>query len=356
MERPRILVAVDAHKRTVTYAVFRGGELTKKRVRAPSTPATLSVLADECEGATVVFEACGVQEWMVDDLRARGVDARVVVPPKKDRKGPKSDTKDAERIGRLFLAGALSEVYVPPPESRRVRDVVRHHEYLTRKRTSFKNRLRHEMNRWNLDPSRTDATDDDGEDNAPGPYTRAARARVEGVLPMTADLYDLVWDLDKRLKRVRREMEAAGQLVPGYARARTIPGWGAKTALAFVIETGPVSRFQNARQLVSFFGLEPVHGQSGDSSWDEHRISKRGRSYVRGLLVEAAWTHVRVCPDSDASRWFRAATANGKSPKEAIVAVARRLVEAAFAMLRDDRDFKLNGAAPVVTCRSDAKA
>lgn len=344
----RRIVAVDAHKKTCTYAWMTIDEVLDGPHQIRSTPEALLELSKRCPDSPFVFETCGVQEWMLDALHAHGVKALAVVPPKKNRKGKKTDPKDTLRLGRLYMSGELTEVYVPPPELRPYRDLVRHHEYLTHKRRAFKNRLRHEMNRWNIHPAAVNS------EKKPGTYTLAARAQIAPRLPCTGDLFDVILDLKRRLKRIEHDLERACDVFPETRLLATIPGFGPKTSLAFHIETGPVSRFPSARHLVSYYGLEPVQGQSGDASWDEHHISKKGRAYVRGLLTEASWRHVATCPDSSMSHWFRSVTRDGLPDKVAIIGVARRLVEAAYGMLRDQRPFTLTGPAAVRPCRPGA--
>ena len=154
------VVGIDAHKQTCTYVVRHWNERIEGPKTIPSTAEALRKLAREHPGHVLVLEACGVQEWMLDVLRAEGTEAVAIVPPKKESKDGKSDGKDADRIARKYLVGDVREVYVPPPELRRVREVVRGHEFLKVERTGFNNHLKMHLNRWNFrtrkaEPDRT---------------------------------------------------------------------------------------------------------------------------------------------------------------------------------------------------------
>jgi transposase len=73
-------------------------------------------------------------------------------------------------------------------------------------------------------------------------------------------------------------------------------GVGPVTALAFVLTLGPVTRFQNSKQVVSYLGLNPRE----DSSGGRQRlgsISKQGNRMLRGLLSEAAQTASQFDPE-----------------------------------------------------------
>jgi transposase len=52
---------------------------------------------------------------------------------------------------------------------------------------------------------------------------------------------------------------------------------------------GNINRFDGARKLVSYFGLNPRVRQSGSCPARHGRISKAGRSHARAMLTEAAW-------------------------------------------------------------------
>jgi transposase len=125
---------------------------------------------------------------------------------------------------------------------------------------------------------------------------------------------------------------------------RSIPGYGLITTMALYAEIADVARFPNLETIVSYFGMDPTQDQSGESLTDKHRISKEGRSYVRGLLDEAAWVHVRTCPHSDITcAYVRLAERKGKPV--AILATARRLLRTAVTLWKEDRDFTMNGPA-----------
>ena len=76
------------------------------------------------------------------------------------------------------------------------------------------------------------------------------------------------------------------------------------------------------------------------------RISKRGPALLRKLLVECAWVMLRYNP------WARATYARlsrGKArKKQAIVALARRLLVRCWALLRDRTAWREGPAAEAV--------
>lgn len=341
------LVAIDAHKRTCTAVVFQDHEPAGKPVRLLSTRPALERLANDHPEAHFALEACSVSEWMIDTLRDAGVTAAAYTPPKRRGKAGKSDPKDAARLGRKVLLGDVNEVHVPTPEHRALRDRIRQRHYLVQQRVRFINRIKHTVNRRNLELPKTETG------RRPRNVLRQdVRQRLLEKAPDLAEEYAIADALTTRLKALDKEVPKLGEDIHEVQLLRTIPGFGPVIALAFHVETGPITRFRKAGNLVSYYGLDPTGVQSGDSYVDHHRISRKGRNYLRTLLVQAAWVHVQSCPDSDlTAKYRRLAGERGKVKGKAIVAVAAHLVRVAWTLLREDRPFKLNPPARASTCR-----
>jgi transposase len=92
-------------------------------------------------------------------------------------------------------------------------------------------------------------------------------------------------------------------------------------------------RFKTAKQVSAYGGFVPRQYQSTDTD-HRGRITKRGPKTLRKLLVECAWVMLRY------NAWARAVyerlTHGGKTrKKQAIVALARKLLVRCWAMLRD---------------------
>ena len=77
------------------------------------------------------------------------------------------------------------------------------------------------------------------------------------------------------------------------ARGRPATRWQSTvTAFSIAAEVGDISRFPDARSLMSFVGLVPSGSSSGESV-SRGRITRTGNVHARTLLVEAAWQHAR---------------------------------------------------------------
>ena len=117
-------------------------------------------------------------------------------------------------------------------------------------------------------------------------------------------------------------------------RLQSIPGVGPITAFAFVSRVAS-ERFENSGQVSNYLGLVPRVYISGDTE-KYGQITKRGNSYIRALLVQASWSLVLAKKDSKLKGRYNYMTLEkSKSKKKAIVAVARRLGELMYTLMRD---------------------
>src|SRR3989454_737617 len=99
----------------------------------------------------------------------------------------------------------------------------------------------------------------------------------------------------------------------------------------------PVTRFDRARRIAAYCGLDPSEHSSGDTTRYGH-ISKQGNRLLRFLLVEAAWSAVQH--EEDLGRFFRRLRARKKPHAVTVVAVAGKLVLGLYRILRGGIDYE----------------
>ena len=109
------------------------------------------------------------------------------------------------------------------------------------------------------------------------------------------------------------------------------------TAEAIVAFIDDPHRFQNKNQVSAYAGMVPRQYQSGNT--DRHgRITKRGPRLLRTLLVECAWCSLKY------NQWSRETyqrihRGTQARKKKAAVALARKILVIAWAMLREETDY-----------------
>ncbi|NVI09651.1 IS110 family transposase [Paraburkholderia youngii] len=137
-----------------------------------------------------------------------------------------------------------------------------------------------------------------------------------------------------RSLEVQQERQVRSGAHPGMALLAQLAGIGTGSAWTLVRELFGWRQFHNRRELAGCLGLTPTPYASGTSDV-ELGISKAGNRRCRWLMVELAWSWLRLQPGSQLSHWFneRFAGAGKRLRRIGIVALARRLAIALWRFL-----------------------
>ncbi len=149
--------------------------------------------------------------------------------------------------------------------------------------------------------------------------------------------------LAKRLKLIESQLAAIDkamaeivtqdqELARRFQILISIPGLGQASAFALLVALPELGSLQ-AKPLAALVGLAPFIRQSGQ--WKGRAKIKGGRHGLRQALYWPAIVACRFNPDLKAK--YLHLTAAGKPTKLAIIAVMRKLLILANALLRDDR-------------------
>jgi transposase len=107
-----------------------------------------------------------------------------------------------------------------------------------------------------------------------------------------AELYAQLTELNARIERVTQRVERVSRAPPVCQKLAVVPGIGPLTATALVATVGRPHAFLNGRHLAAWLGLVPRQYSSGGKE-RLGGILKRGRRYVRTLLIQGARTVVQ---------------------------------------------------------------
>jgi transposase len=340
-------IGLDLGKRTSWYAAVEEGDVLIEDGRFLSTKEAVVELVEKYKPETVLVEASSVTAWAVDALVGAGANVWPVHPaslPSRKNRRRKNDKIDARQLVRLWRGGALTKAWIPPPELRKLRDVARARWRLAGDRTRYRNRVHSALNQDGQRIRR-----DDVELKSGKLFTLDAPDLVIAQRPELAPAYHAEQLLTQEMKLLDKRIDEISKTLPVVQRLQTVPGFGPITSLALYAEIGDVKRFERAEQVVAYFGLEPVIEQSSDTV-KQLGISHKGPGWIRGLLAQAAWAHVRYAPLSHVTRKYRK-LAKRVGKQRAVVATARRLVKVAYWIWRDDHPFEQKGRTPSGACR-----
>jgi len=144
---------------------------------------------------------------------------------------------------------------------------------------------------------------------------------------------------DRRIAMMEEHMHQESEGDEEIERLQGVPGVGPKTAFAFVAFVC-AARFTDGSQVSNYLGLVPRVYISGETV-RYGRITKRGNGYLRALLVQAAWALVRTKQGGKLKERYEYMTIEQSiSKKKAIVAIARRIAELLYTMMRDGTGYE----------------
>jgi len=130
------------------------------------------------------------------------------------------------------------------------------------------------------------------------------------------------------LKRIKADEGLARR----FAILRSIPGFGVVVVMTLVACLSELGSLSN-KEAGALAGLAPVPDDSGERQGV--RVIWGGRGAVRRILYLAALS-AKAC-NSDMRNFYSRLTANGKTPKKALIAVARKLIALANTLITQDR-------------------
>ncbi len=327
-----VYIGVDLHVRTQTVCWVNTSDGEEHEV-------TLDHQRDDVRAfysrfaapALVGVEASGYSLWfhrLLEDLGHHLLVGDALAIRQFARRRQKNDRRDARLLLDLLCHEEFPAIHIPAPASREVLALLRYRHRLVRIRTMLRNGLQAVAlsHRLRLGPKLFTVRGQ--QQFAALPLTGAFAIQRQHSLALLASLAEQV-------HAVEQALEARAQHDLRVARLRTHPGVGLLTALAVVHALEPVSRFDRARRVAAYCGLDPKERSSGDAQRFGH-ISKQGNRLLRFLLIEAA--HNAIRGDDDLRRFYFRLEAR-KNSSVAIVAVARKLVLRLYRMLRDEIDY-----------------
>jgi transposase len=343
------ILAIDLGKYKSVACLYRSAD-DQRFVSFATSRAEIVRMLDKLQPSVVLIEACLLAGWVSDLCIEKGVDCRVANTTceawKFKHLKRKTDKDDALRLAQLYLLGQLPTVSVPPSRVRQWRSLIATRQSLVGRRVAVQNRIRALFVAQGL------------------PAPRGAKAwSATGLAGMALQAKDIaecapdeLWRglLDLALTEYRQigalvaqaeaRLDEMGRQNAEVKLLQTTPGMGPRTAEAVAAYLHEPGRFRKAKQVSAYSGLVPRQHQSGEMD-RRGRITKRGPALLRKLLVECAWCMLRY------NAWARGVylrlTGGGqRRKKQAIVALARKILVRSWAMLRDGKPWHDPQTAP----------
>jgi transposase len=339
----RTILALDLGKYKSVACLYTGDPATATFLTLTTDRDRLRKLFAKHRPAAVVIEACLLAGWVHDLCHELGLPCHVANTAseawKFKHQKRKTDKDDALRLAQLFALGQLPTVTVPPPATRQWRALIASRQTLVGRRVAVQNRVRALLVGQGLAAPRGAKAWTELGLQGIGQFAKPLadcgpdelwRGLLDLALTELRQVRQLADQAEARLDELAKDSDAVQLL-------ETVPGVGPRTAEAIVAHLHEPGRFDSGKQVSAYVGLVPRQYQSGELD-RRGRITRRGPALLRKLLVECAWVMLRY------NHWARAVyqrLSRGKArKKQAIVALARKLLVRCWAMLRDQAPWR----------------
>lgn len=327
-------IGLDIHKKTASYAIVnRTGEIitSGKIMMLNLTRWAKEKLSQEDQ---VIIEATGNSYHVYDQLSPLVGEVQVAhMLGMHDRtcSRKKTDKLDALKLARALASGYTHKIWVPPVEVRGKRELASHRHALATHVVSMRNQLRSLLYRHGLNYIGQDILD-----------KKALEYVESSCLPEISKQqwrsnYRIGQSFLTEIHQFDQELAAAALKDEQCLKLMTMPGIKAQAALIITSAIGDIKRFESPKKLASYSGLVPSVIGSGDKVF-YGGITKQGRSLLRWIMVEVA-NAATMTAGSIRDRYHRFRR-KGKLHNEAIVAIARYLLEIIWQMLKNNEVFK----------------
>jgi len=277
----------------------------------------------ESEWVAQTIEACGHEVVVADPNYALMYGVRV--------RAVKTDRRDVAALAEACRLGIYRAAHRVSAAQRQVRRQLRVRSQLIRMRTQAINLLRAQLRQegYRLPSGASESV-----------VARCRRvALTVGLRDDLAPVLTLLEALAPLIKARDQAAEIQATADPVVRRLMTAPGVGPIVGLTYRAVLDDVTRFRDASSSTAFLGLVPKEASSGTRR-QKGRITKRGPTTLRVLLIQAAWTIWRQRQGRAALHAWVDRLAARRGRRIAVVALARRLARILYAMWRDGCDYR----------------
>ena len=265
------------------------------------------------------------------------VTSALSIPRAKSQK-VKNNRIDSAMIAHYLRSGEIKAVHVPQGPYRELRHLIRLREQYVADRKRAKQRIKSlllytALHRQIKEPNQNWSNHYIQElkklDCSP-----AVRQRLDMLL---LDLSYARRQTAQILKNLRIFIKEQPEIQHYLTCLESIPGIGFITAVTVLGNIGDPKDLTNVRQIAGFVGLVPTEHSTGDTI-SRGGVSHLGNQVLRALLVEASWTAIKV--DQQLQQFYhriRARHHDRFGSQKAIVAVARKLTQIIYCVLKEQR-------------------
>ncbi|SHK23204.1 Transposase [Geosporobacter subterraneus DSM 17957] len=143
-------------------------------------------------------------------------------------------------------------------------------------------------------------------------------------------------EVRKILDELEKHLEDIVLNIPGAERLLEVKGIGIKTVAGFLAEIGDITRFSHPKQIIKLAGLNLRENSSGKHK-GETKITKRGRSRLRGILFRAILPLAAKNQEFNTlHKYYTTKKENPLKKKQSLIALCNKLIRIAYTLITMD--------------------
>ncbi len=150
------------------------------------------------------------------------------------------------------------------------------------------------------------------------------------------EIFSLLEKQNISTQKFEEDMKADDKKTTLIDNLKSIPGVAEKTIAAVISECGDLTRFPNAAKFIGYLGLFPTENSSGNAKVIGH-LSKRGSSVAKHALYMSSVSCTLHNPEL--KQLYDTKKSQGKSAKEAYIAVSRKLATIIYAIFKHNKPY-----------------
>ncbi len=333
------MIGIDPHKQTHTAVAIDDHEvvLDEFTLRASSVQADRlrewSARFEKCEWA--VESANGLGYLLAQQLVAAGETVFDVPPVLASRvrvlgsgRSQKNDPNDARSVAIAALRSDRLGRVRPDDHARVLRLLAKRHRDMAQLRNKHCTRLHALLGELAAGGISSELTVSKA--NAMLDTVVVDSEVVRHRVLIAAELVDDIARLDTILKASKKRVEQA--VSASGTTLTSIVGIGPINAATILGYSGDIGRFATKAQFASYNGTAPIEASSGGRI--RHRLNPRGNRKINHALHVAAICQLRY--EGEGRTYYDRKIAEGKSSKEAIRALKRRISDRVFIVVVHD--------------------
>lgn len=344
MKNSQYFIGVDGHKKyLVATVVDKDGKLIEQAKIYYTDEEAFNNFFSKYQGiATAAVEAYGYWYWLLDKLEELDLSPVLSNPIQTKAIASarvKTDKVDSRIIAHLLRTDFLPTCWVPPGDIRDKRELCRSRIYLVRIQTKLKNKIHSFLAKYNIQTNFSDLFGKKGMD--------FLKNNVSFPHPETNEIFKMLLscleDINTKIKKIEKRILEIHKITHEIKLIDSVPGIGKVLAITIWYETGDIKRFPKPKKYIGYCGLASCVRSTGGKVV-LGPTPKECNHWLKYAFVEAAWAAIRT--KNTRFKPIYTKFLQRKGSEKAIVAVARRMAQCVYYMLRNNQYYMEDYNAP----------